>query len=201
MAYGPLTKDTSTLELGLAQIRVGKSIDNIANIQPALTATNSIGALATTKFTGQKDLFKHESGFPAMKDKTIPLRESAMMECQFEEITPFNVGIATGIASMSGEWLAKLNAAHSGEIPIGRTSAPEDIRMEAVYTYPDGVNEMIYIFPRAQAGESFEIDHQKEDTAKPAIIFEAQRADDALPEGNSVWNAKPLGRILWRARP
>lgn len=198
---GPITKDTSTLTLGLAQVRVGISISNITSIAPALAAGNSIGSLAATKFTASVDYFKHESGFPALEDYSIALREKAALECQFEEITPFNMGLAKGFASMSGEWLAKLASAHSGEIPLGKMTAPDYIRMEAFYTYPDGVNEMVVIFPRAQATASVELDLQKEDTAKPPITFEAKIADSNVTGGNAVWDNMPLGRILWRPCP
>jgi hypothetical protein len=46
---GPVTKDTSTVALGLAQIRIGVSATNIGAIHPALTSDDSIGALADTK--------------------------------------------------------------------------------------------------------------------------------------------------------
>ena len=68
---GPVTKDTSTVAIGLAQIRVGSSADNIANIQPALDSGDSIGALANTKYTGSVDWAKLESGFPLLEDYQI----------------------------------------------------------------------------------------------------------------------------------
>jgi len=194
---GPLTRYTKSLALGLCQVRVGKSIDNIANKAPCLTAANSLGALTKTTFTATKEVFKHESGFPSMRDKNIPLREYAMLEVESEEITPYNIALGLGIATMSGEWAALYADPYSGEVPLGRMEAPEDLRVEAVYTYPDAETCMVYIFPRAQAGESMTLDHQKEDTAKPAMTFEAQRADSEVAEGNSVWDSSQLGRIFW----
>jgi hypothetical protein len=198
---GPITKDTSALALGLAQVRVGISFDSIALIQPNLVAGNSIGSLAMTKFTASVDYFRHESGFPALEDYSIALREKAQLECQFEEITPFNIGLAKGFASMSGEWLTKLGSAHSGEVPLGKMVAPDYIRMEAFYTYPNGIDEMVIIFPRAQATASVELDFQKEDTAKPPVTFEAKIADSNVTGGSAVWDNMPLGRILWRPKP
>lgn len=198
---GPLTKNTSTLALGLAQVRVGISQDNIANVQPALTSTNSIGALASTKFTSAVEYFKHESGFPALEDYSIALSEKASMECTFEEITPFNLGLAKGLATMSGEHLAAYSSAHSGELKLGAMVAPEYLRMEANYAYPDGINEMVIIFPRAQATASVELDLQKADTAKSPLTFEAKISSTDVTGGNAVWDAMPLGRILWRPIP
>lgn len=94
---GPVTKDTSTVALGLAQIRVGSSAANIATETAVLDSTNSIGALANTKLTSTVDYWKLESGFPQLEDMTLPLRESAMMECSFKEMSTFNLALARGI--------------------------------------------------------------------------------------------------------
>ena len=94
---GPTTKDTSTVALGLAQIRVGNSAANIASTTAVLAAGNSIGALGETNYTGNVEYWKLESGFPALEDLTIPLRESSMLAVTYKEITPFNVALARGI--------------------------------------------------------------------------------------------------------
>lgn len=94
---GPITKDVSSIALGLAQIRVGPSASNIANVSPVLTAEQSIGALANTKYAGNADFWKLESGFPLQEDLTIPLRETHMLECAFKEISPANLALARGI--------------------------------------------------------------------------------------------------------
>ncbi len=193
---GPTTKDTSTVVLGLAQIRVGAAAANVNNIHPALTSASSIGAMASTKFTSSIELWRLESGFPLLEDMTIPIREKASLECAFKEITPMNVAFARGVDATSGYALA-----HSGEIALGALASPDFVRMEAFYTYPDGDNEMVIIFPRAQATPNTEIDMRVEDAAASPITFEAKRADSETSGGSSVWDAKPLGRILWRAVP
>lgn len=293
---GPVTRDTSTVALGLAQIRVGKSAPNIGNANPALTKDDSIGAMASTKFTGNVDYWKLESGFPLLEDMSIPLRETAALECEFKEISSKNLALARGIdpfsdvaatASVtgtntaagtttgdiavtnaggvvndewtvvftsgtavaiygevtghvgdfadltaviapdnggnpyftipanffSGTWLADetLNfkttafAAgtsayadnHGGTIKLGALKAPDFVRMEAVYTYPNGVNTMTIIYPRANAVSSVELDMQAEDNANVPLTFEAKRADDEVAGGNAVWNDSPLGIIVF----
>jgi len=189
---GPLTKDTSTVALGLAQIRVLESAANIADIQPAGVAADSIGALANTKFTSNTDWFKLESGFPLMEDYTTPIRESAMLECAFKEITPENMALAFGTDTTSGSYTV-----HSGEVGLGDRVAPDYIRMEAFYTFPNGTNTMTIIFPRAQVSASIEIDMQAEDVAAVPIVFESKRADSEVSGGDAAWDSKPLGRIFW----
>jgi len=293
---GPVTKDTSTVALGLAQIRVGSADANIGEIAPQLAAADSIGALASTKFTGTVDYWKLESGFPMLEDLTLPIREASMLECEFKEITPYNLALArgidvnadvsaevaegdsvtsagtttgnitvddlggvvndtwivlfetattgtiTGVATghvhdfadlttaitpdnggqdyfnipanfFSGTWAgdesftfttkafvsgtSAYGDAHSGEIKLGALSAPQFVRMEAVYTYPDGTNTMTIIFPRANCTTSVEIDLQSEDNANVPLTFEAKRADSETTGGNAVWDDMTLGRIVF----
>jgi len=294
---GPVTRDTSTVALGLAQIRIGDSSTNITDTSAALLSTDSIGALASTKYTGNVDYWKLESGFPLLEDFTIPLRESSMLECEFKEISSYNLAIARGIdpgaaaASATINYISKVTTLgtttgvmavtdtagpvtdtwtvffitattghitgqntghvhdfinltsamepdnggnpyfslpadyfsgtwdidetyvfktteyvstggvygdpHAGEVKLGALVAPAFVRMEAVYTYPDGSSTMTIIFPRANATSSVELDMQAEDNANVPLTFEAKRADSDVAGGNTVWNDMPLGRIVF----
>jgi len=191
MSGGPVTKDTSTILLGLTQVRVGASAANIANTAAVLSASDSIGSMSATKFVGNTDYWKHESGFPLAEDMTLVLRESAALEGQFEEITPYNMALALGKDPTGGGYAA----AHSGEVGLGARSAPAYIRMEALSTFPDDTYSMLFIFPRCQVTSSPELDMQKEDNAKPPITFESKRADSEVSGGNAAWDGKSLGVI------
>lgn len=192
---GPITLDTSTIALGFAQIRVGASAGNIAEIQPALESTDSIGALANTTFRGPTDWFRLESGFPLITDYTTPIREAAQLECAFKEITPVNLALAHGHDPSEAPYDEM--TVHSGEVPLGGRTAPDYVRMEAVYTYPNGTNHMYVIFPRAQVSASPELALAAEDAAAITVLFEAQNASSDVSGGNAVWDDKPLGRIFW----
>lgn len=193
---GPVTKDTTTVALGLAQIRLGASAANVTSLAPILTSASSIGALANTKFTSTVEFWRLESGFPLVEDTSIPLREKAQLECTFKELTPMNVAFAKGIDATSG-----YITAHSGEVPLGSIDSPDFIRMESFYTYPDGVNEMVIIFPRGQVVSNVDIDMKAEDAAAVPITIEAKSADSSVAGGSSIWDLKPLGRILFRPKP
>jgi hypothetical protein len=292
---GPVTKDTSTIPLGLAQIRVGNSATNIDQAVAVLLAAASIGALANTKFTGNVDFWKLESGFPLLEDLSLPIREAASLECAFKELTPYNLALARGIdpaaeqhaiqafvdqvtaaggtsgviavADTDGpvsdtfivtfddathytvfgidtgvlctgnlitaacepahgaglyfsipinffdaSWVADecytfrtaayvadggYSNAHSGTINLGAMKAPDYVRMEAVYTYPNQVNHMYVIFPRANVVSSAEIDWAAEDTIASPVTFEAKLASDDTAGGHSAWNVAPLGVIIF----
>ena len=189
---GPIATDTSTVAFGLAQIRVGSSSDNIASPGAALSSSDSIGSLANTKFVGNTDWYKLEGGFPLIEEYTVPIREGAMLECAFREITPKNMALAHGTDISSGSYTA-----HSGEVVLGGRTAPDYVRMEAVYTYPNGTNTMTIIFPRAQVSANVEIDLQAEDAAAVPIAFESKNASSDVSGGNAVWDDKPLGHIEW----
>ena len=293
MRTGPVTRDVSTVALGLAQIRVGASGPNVSNANSCLLSTDSMGALADTKMTSNVEYWKMTSGFPALEDMSIPLSETCAFECAFKEITPknmalargidpfsvgagvvasdiaviasslgtvdkakvlvcaatcaidtftvkfssasaysiegFNTGAVTGAGTIGAESTFQISAVlaitipantftgtwangdrarfstsktgysnnHAGEIALGGMKAPEFIRMEAVYTYPNGINHMYIIFPRANVSSNMEIALSATDNAAPTITFEAKRADSEVAGGNAVWDQKPLGRIYW----
>jgi hypothetical protein len=292
---GPTTKNTSTIPLGLAQIRVGDSASNIASATAVLAASASIGALANTKFAGNVDYWKLESGFPLLEDLSLPIREAASLECAFKELTPYNLALARGIDPLAAQsatvgfvdkvtvgggnagditvddtggvvsdtwivtlddathytvfgidtgvlcagtvisaqcapdngghpyftipvdffdasWLADetyvfktvayvadggYSSAHSGTIKLGNLRAPDFIRMEAVYTYPNQTNHMYVIFPRANVTSSTEIDWAAEDTIASPIVFEGKRSDSETVGGNAAWDTMPIGVILF----
>ena len=168
MATGPLTKDTTTIALGLAQIRIGASAANMDNPHQALSSSDSIGALANTKFVSTAEYYKLDSGFPLLEDETFPLRENASLECSFKELTPFNMALAKGIDPTSG-----YSDAHSGEVPLGDMTSPDMLRMEALYTFPDGTNKMHVEFPRSQVVSAIEVDLQAEEPAVVPITNES----------------------------
>jgi len=182
---GPVTLDPSKIALGLAQIRVAAAATHIAEVEPQLTAADSIGALASTKYLGNVDWFKFESGFPLLEDLLIPLREAAAIECAFNEISVANLALAHG------------NATPGTDIKLGARVAPDYVRLEAVYTYPNGTDTMTIVFPRAQIAASVEMDMQKEEAVAVPVTFEAKRSDSEITGGNAVWDAMPLGHIVF----
>ena len=127
---GPVTKDTSSIALGLAQIRIGASAANIGQIEPVLASADSIGSLANTTYRGNTDWYKLEGGFPLIEEFTTPIREAAMMECAFREISPYTLALLHGLDATAGGY----TNVHSGEIKLGARISPAYIRMEACYT-------------------------------------------------------------------
>lgn len=187
---GPLTKNPQAVALGLAQIRIGPATSNIASATPVLIPANSIGALASTKFTGKTDYWKLESGFPLLEDITLPIREACSLECGFKELSVANLSLARGIDP------ADLDE-YDDSIALGGLTAPDFVRMEAVYTFPDNQSQMIIIFPRANVVSSMEIDLKAEDAAVIPITFEAKRGDSGIVGGDATWDNMPLGTIVF----
>ena len=190
---GPLTRNADNVALGLAQVRVGASATNIGTFDPVLTASNSIGALASTKFMSEKEYWTLESGFPMLEDKTIPIREKASLECSFKELQPFNLALAMGLDPVTDSYSETL----SGEIMLGALSDPAYVRMEAVYTYPDGASTMVIVFPRAQCTSAVDVDLQAEDNANIPLKFESKVADSNVTGGDAAWDLAPLGHIVF----
>ena len=68
MRTGPVTKDVSTVALGLAQIRVGVSAANVSNPNVCFTSADSMGAMADTKMK-----FEIFPGHPLFKKVMIQI--------------------------------------------------------------------------------------------------------------------------------
>jgi len=190
---GPTTKDTSSLALGLAQMRIGASADSIADIHPALSASDSIGSLADSKFLGSREYFTHESGFPLLEDHIIAIREGARVEGTYEELNPYNLALSWGLDPTSGDYAL----AHSGEIKLGALTSPAYLRSELHYTFPETDYTLDAIFPRAQVTGDAELGFQKEAPVGSPIVLTAKRADSGIADGNAVWDAMPIGRLAF----
>lgn len=189
---GPVTKDTTTLALGLAQLRIGASTTNLGELHAVLTSDDSVGAITQCKLTVEREFWEHFSGFPLSKDYTIPIRESCYVEASIEEITPKNLALANGTDVSSGSY-----EAHSGEVGLGGLSAAEFVRCELSYTFPNGTSYMDVIMPKSQVTSNLELDLQAEDNVKVPIQI---NSNDASSEagGNAIWDDKPLGRAVFR---
>jgi len=85
----------------------------------------------------------------------------------------------------------------TGEIKLGGLKAPDYVRMEAIYTFPDNASQMVIIFPRANVTSKLEIDLKAEDAAAIPITFGGKRADSGISGGNAAWDDMPLGTILF----
>ena len=190
---GPVTIDASTVPLGLGKILVGPSVANIASMGTVLDeTTNSLGALNTSNFTSTVEYWKLKSGFPELEDLTIPLSEVAQMDCEFKEVHPKNLAFARGLDASTG-----YDNTHSGEIALGAILEPAIIRAEMIYTYPNKINRMIVIFPRAQVTSSVTLNLNATDNANVPITIESKRSDSDISGGNAVWDNSPLGRIFF----
>ena len=189
---GPVTVDTSTLAVGLGQIRVGDSATNIAFTTPQLTSADSIGSLTKCDFKQEVKYLEHFSGFPKFKDFIIPLEASATIEVEAEEISPANLALALG---KSFSVYDGFTSTHSGEIGLGNLAAPSTVRIELMYDMPDDTHHVAVVLPRAQVSSSLELSLKPEEIAKVPMTISAQPADSSVAGGNAVWDNKPMGAI------
>ena len=299
MVHGPVTRYDKAWALGLMQIRVGNCADNIAQVDPVLPATASVGAMAATKLLSSAEFYKKKSGFPLQEDGSVPLSDAAAIQAGFREITPYSMALArgidptaalaatasqVGIASTTGtraaalsidvsgtpvtdEYLVAFTGAAAGNIygrksglvhtfsslgsamaqadgyftipanyftstwasgdvyvfrttkgatagaaypmnpdnwgtdeptiSLGGLVSPENIRVEGIYTYPDGSNQMVIVLPRVQIAASIDMDFAETEPAAITIQFDSKNASSQNGSGNAVWDAMPLGQILW----
>lgn len=193
---GPITVNSTAVPLGLGQLRIGASAANIGSIGLVFTSTNSIGALAESRFVGEGEYYELKSGFPQQVDKTICIRESCALEVGMMEITSANMALAYGLDPTT------YTTAHTGVIGLGAMSVPSIVRAEMVYTFPDtsGATRYIWIvLPRAQVKTNVNLDLKVEGDVSVMARIEARPADSEAPDGggNAVWDSMPLGYIRW----
>jgi len=98
MTWGPTSIKTSSRTLGMFKVKVGVSAANIAIATPVLNDTNSLGAMASTKYAGTSEFHPLQSGYPKRTDGKIPLSTTARIECAYKELTPYNFALAHGLS-------------------------------------------------------------------------------------------------------
>jgi len=192
---GPVTKNTGSLALGLAQIRILASAANIGNYHPAGSASDSIGSLADSTFNAEREFWRHDSGFPPLEDMIIPIKEVAYIEGSAEEISPFTLALAHGIDVTE----AGYDDEFSGEIKLGALDTPDFVRAECNYTFPDAIHFMDIIFPRSQVASSVSLPFKKTEGMATPIRIESKRADSNVSGGNAIWDDAPLGRVSFHS--
>jgi hypothetical protein len=191
MRTGPTTKQPTAVGLGLAEVRVGLCSTYIGQRRAILPASASVGNLAETKFISMVEVYRLLSGSPELEDAIYPLSEIAAMEIAFLELTSANFALSRGLNPSS------YPNAHTGEIKLGTIASPTDIRVEMIYTYPDKVNTMTFVFPRAQVVANIDMAFSAKEPAAISLRIESKRADDGIAQGHVIWNDSPLGYIRW----
>jgi len=146
---GPVTRDTSTVALGLARILVGPCLTNVDQRDPVLDQNmNSLGALNSTSFTSNIEFWSYMSGFPRMEDITIPLSETAQLECEFKEVKPWNLAIARGLDP------AGTSEAHALNVTSTTASGTVDSTLEISVPNATGVDDEWVVVFDATSGYS-----------------------------------------------
>jgi len=191
MRTGPITKDVSTVQLGLSQIRVGLAASYISNTGAALSESDSLGAMAATSFTSEKEYHIREDGYPLTPKPPYAISETNTLGCAFKEITPKTLALSLGMSP------ATFSNPHAGTIPLGGVAPPQPLRVEAVYTFPGSTYQMIIIFPMANITSGLKLEHQLDTPAAVTLSIKAINAASNAVGGNAVWDTMPNGKILF----
>ena len=80
-----------------------------------------------------------------------------------------------------------------GEIGFGAVRQPEKLRIEAVFTFPDGLHGFYVIMPRAHMTSSMELNFAEADEGNIPISIESTSASADVSGGHAVWDDKPIG--------
>ena len=87
--------------------------------------------------------------------------------------------------------------AHTGSLGLGAMVAPADIRVEGVYTFPNGTNTLTYILPRVQVSGDLDMSYAEEDEIAPMISLNSLYAGSRIAAGHVAWDTMPSGIMVW----
>jgi hypothetical protein len=200
MSTGPIAINVDNIGLGLADIRIHKDWEAGAGtgealielVVPTLPASMALGKLSATKMNRNAEYYEIESGFPKKLNRVVPLKEEAFFEGGLHEVTPKNLELALGQTPDAA-------ATDSGTVGFGTPVAPVYIRMEAFFTFPDGLLGMVIIFPKCQVTSSFEMTMSEEGEMVVPCKFQATDASSANADITTTnWDAMPLGLIYFQ---
>lgn len=174
-----------SVSLGLAKVYIGGSVSNIGSIISVLGASDYFSALANVTFTMTKELVTERSSLNGVEY----LQDALVKKVDFS--------IAVSFLEIYQKTLSYALGGDGGSTELGATliANPSDLRVELVFTYPNKVNQMLFLLPRMSVVSPVNGSFLEEDAMKVPMIFNAKRADNIA--GGSVWTTYPYGRIIF----
>lgn len=174
-----------SVSLGLAKVYIGGTTPNIGSIGSVLASADYFGALATVSFDIARELITSRTslnGVDYLQDALVK-KVDFSITLSFLEIYQKTLSYALG--------------GDGGVTELGTIikNDPSDLRVELIFTYPNKVNQMLFILPRMAVVSSIKGAFAEEDALKIPMVFNAKRADNIA--GGSVWTTYPYGRIIF----
>ena len=175
-------QNRESVALGIAELFLDLSALHIANAEQALTSNRYFGSKTKVTIDMNKEYLKRveADGDILMLLDHLLTRVDFSVTINFIEIYPRTLSLALGGDGSSTDFLEDL------------FKNPTDMRAELVFTYPNKINKMIIIIPRAHIiTDNLSLDFQKEDAMEGNMMLKACRTD------NEAWTGMPLGRTIF----
>jgi len=180
MATRVLNRDS--VALGVAEMNLGLSADHIANTAQALTGANYFGSKTEVTYELSRE-FRRQAGVSGnilMLLDHLLTRVDFSVSVSFIEINKRTLSFALGGDGSSSDFFEDA------------VKNPTDLRVEFVFTYPNKVNKMILILPRAQIiTDNLSLAFQREDAMESGLTVKACQTD------NAAWSDRPLGKVIF----
>jgi len=176
-----VTKNQDSILLGLGQLRLGLSSSYITDTTAVLTDTNYIGSQAEIGFTADRSIITEfvNSGGVLVPNDSIAIRASFSLQIAMYEVTESNLSFVLGGSGISTNIINDL---------IG---SPTKLRAEVIFTFPNKVNTITIILPKAVSIGSVNLDCKDEDAATIPLELTALYTDD------SNWTSNPYGKFIF----
>lgn len=190
MRTGAITRHTNSVYLGIGRVLCGYSGDYLSTTSLALDYNDqSLGVLTECTINYASE-YNDLDILGTIQPKVIKLRDDISLTVGIQEITARNIAISLGLDP--SDYADDL----SGSILLGTDSDPAELRIEAIFVYPDKQNYMALILPKAIVRVNSSFGTSNSDASSAGIVFESRRAD-VRHGGVSSWDSSPLGKIVF----
>ena len=190
MRVGAVTRHTKSIYLGVGRVLCGTSSALLSTTSLALNYQDqSLGVLTECSVNYAAE-YQDLPILGTVQSPVIKLKDDISLSVGIQEMTARNLAISLGLnpASYADDL--------TGNILLGTDSQPAELRIEAIFVYPDQQNYMALIFPKAIVRVNSNFSTSTSDASSAGVVFESRRADEKH-EGVSEWNDSPLGKFVF----
>ncbi len=180
MTISTVTKSKESIALGLAKLYIYASSTTISTTTLLETENNYIGAKTSISFEVQKEFVKR------LKKK------NNMLVLFAEDVTKAGLSINVTFIEMTVKNLSyAFGGSGSTTNLINDVFGNNELRAELIFTYPNKVNKLCFIFPRIKVSSGISGAFNSEDAMGIPINLSVLMTD------NSNWVDNPYGKVLF----
>ena len=193
MRVGAVTRHTKSIYLGVGRVLCGASSALLSTTSLALNYQDQSLGVLTECSVNYSSEYQDLPVLGKIQHPVIKLKDDISLSVGIQEMTIRNIAISLGFPIDN---VLYPDDVVPGQILLGTDSQPAELRIEAIFVYPDQQNYMALIFPKAIVRVNSNFSTSNSDASSAGVVFESRRADvkhGGVPE----WNDSPLGKFVF----